>query len=340
MIELGKRGIGLAVRSGTFFRCVSLLERLDDSRTNLLRVLMYHRVDHPAARPHLYPPLLSATPDGFERQMRFLAEHSHVVSLDELLSVCRGEGVLPPRSVLLTFDDAYRDFSEHAWPILRRYGLPVTLFVPTAYPDQPDRTFWWDRLYRAVSGNEAGDRLEVSCGSYPLSTAPERRTTLQQLTRRVKSLPHSHGQALVEEIWLSAGAPSTPNCVLGWDELRQLAREGVTLAPHTRTHPLMNRIPLEEARQEAVGSLDDLRRQLGDAPPVLAYPAGGFNPDVAGMLHDEGFEVALTTIRGVNDLHTANPLRLRRIAMGLRTTEAAMRAQLMPCLARFRNWLN
>lgn len=340
MFELGKRGISRAVRSGAFSRFVSLLERVDDGRTNLLRVLMYHRVDYPAARPDLYPPLLSATPAGFERQMRFLAERCHVVSLDELLQVCRSGGVLPARSVMITFDDAYRDFSEHAWPVLRRRGLPVTLFVPTAFPDQPGRAFWWDRLHRAVNNADGRDRLETWCGSFPLASEADRRTTLRQLTRRVKSLPHLEGQAFVEEIWRSTGAPQSSNCVLGWDELRRLAGEGVTLAPHTRTHPLMNRISLEQARDEAVGSLDDLRQKVGDAPPVLAYPAGGFNPDLATMLRDEGFEVAVTTIRGINDLNTANPLRLRRIAIGMRTTEAALRAQLMPCLARFRSWLN
>ena len=66
--------------------------------------------------------------------MRWLASTGRAVALGELLAA-RAEGrPTAPGAVHVTFDDAYGDFRDLAWPILRRHGVPVTLFVPTAFP--------------------------------------------------------------------------------------------------------------------------------------------------------------------------------------------------------------
>jgi len=97
----------------------------------------------------------------------------------------------------------------------------------------------------------------------------------------------------------------------------------------------MNRISPEEARAEAVGSLRDLERRVpaeggwGSVLPVFAYPAGGCNGMVAHLLAREGFAAGFTTSRGINCLASADPLRLRRINVGQRTTLSVLRAQLL-----------
>ncbi|MBM2850638.1 MAG: Polysaccharide deacetylase [Anaerolineales bacterium] len=122
-----KRVSSLAAQSKAFSTFVALLEQAGGARPNLLGVLTYHRVDEPGAHPALYPGLISATPEVFGQQMDYLATNYHVVSVRELIEVYRTGGVLPPRSVTITFDDACHDFAEYAWPILKRYRLPVTL---------------------------------------------------------------------------------------------------------------------------------------------------------------------------------------------------------------------
>jgi peptidoglycan/xylan/chitin deacetylase (PgdA/CDA1 family) len=111
--------------------------------------------------------------------------------------------------------------------------------------------------------------------------------------------------------------------------LRELASEGVAIGSHTRTHPLLTRIPLEEVRAEVTGALRDLRRELGTVLPILAYPAGAFDDRVVRIVEEEGHLLAFTTARGVNDLARAHPLKLRRIYVGPRTSSALFRAQLM-----------
>ena len=60
---------------------------------------------------------------------------------------------LPRRAVLVTFDDGYRDFAAHAWPVLRAASVPATMFVATGAADSPSTPFWWDRLWAAVQAS-------------------------------------------------------------------------------------------------------------------------------------------------------------------------------------------
>jgi peptidoglycan/xylan/chitin deacetylase (PgdA/CDA1 family) len=93
-----------------------------------LRVLMYHKVnDRPANR-------LSVPTGVFDEQLGHLRDAGYaVVSLDAVLDHYVAGVPLPPRAVLITFDDGYRDNLEHALPVLRRYGYPAVVFVPIGY---------------------------------------------------------------------------------------------------------------------------------------------------------------------------------------------------------------
>jgi peptidoglycan/xylan/chitin deacetylase (PgdA/CDA1 family) len=315
--------------SRTFAACVSHIERWRGNRAGRLHVLTYHRVDWPERTPHLNPRLISATPDMFLRHVDYLAEQRRVVGVEEVLAAAAGGAPLPPRSVLITFDDAYRDFAEHAWPALRERKLPVTLFVPTAFPDQPQRAFWWDRIWQAVATERCPCMAIETLCLLSLENASARSEAARRIAQHVKSLPHSQAMEFVDTVCQRLQAPPPENAVLGWSELRRLAAEGVTLAPHTRTHPLLNRLPEAEARQEVVGARDDLEREIGAVPPVFAYPAGGHNDVVVRILQEAGFRLAFTTLRGAVRFPLRDPLRLRRINVGRNTPQAVLRAQLV-----------
>ena len=334
---LVKRVLLSATRSAAFEMFIGLLERVSGERPDLLRVLTYHRVDEPEAHPTLCPSLISASPADFEQQMAYVADNYTVVSMAEVLDVYQRGTSLPPRSVLLTFDDAYCDFAEHAWPVMKRYGLPVTLFVPTGFPDQPRRTFWWDRLYHAMNKPKSRRLVDTPLGLLPLTTPAQRGDAFRVLRDYMKTLGHQEAMWLVDRVCRQVGSRLPEHYVLNWDSLRSLAREGVTLAPHTRTHPLLNRVPPAVAREEVVGSLRDLERKIGRVPPVFAYPSGACDDEVTGILDKEGFVLAFATRRGINDLRQTDRLRLRRINVGRRTTEPILRAQLLPW-SRYLSW--
>ena len=119
--------------------------------------------------------------------------------------------------------------------------------------------------------------------------------------------------------------------MLGWDDLRRLAGDGVALAPHTRHHPLLDRVALDRAVDEIQGSLADLERETGAVAPVsrvLAYPSGSHGESAVEAARRAGMRLAMTTSRGGNDLRRADPLRLRRINVGGRSSVPLIRGQL------------
>jgi peptidoglycan/xylan/chitin deacetylase (PgdA/CDA1 family) len=287
-----------------------------NKRPTSLRILTYHRVSNLTDTPHLHSGLISATPERFAAQMKFLKNHYHVVSMAQVLEAAQDNQPLPFRAVLITFDDGYRDFATNAWPVLKSLGLPVTLFVPTAYPDQPQRRFWWDKLHVAFLSSRASNP-PVS----PHERGGLKGGSLKQIQSRVKMLPHDQAMLLVDELFeQSAQKPNGPPPVLGWDELRRLAKEGVTLGAHTQTHPILTRISLEDARKEIIGSQADLQREIGAVLPVFSYPDGGHNDAVVEILKKEGFLLGFNGPTGVNNLRLCDPFRLRRINITPKST--------------------
>jgi peptidoglycan/xylan/chitin deacetylase (PgdA/CDA1 family) len=323
-----------AVNSPASSKIIRVLERANKRFPNLLRVLTYHRVEEIAPDLSSYH-RVTVTPEKFERQMRFLAVHYQVLSMSDLLEAYQDGRSLPSSSVIVTFDDAYRDFATNAWPILKKHQIPVTLFVPTAFPGHPEKIFWWDRVHYAIFENENLSELNTDFGSLSLKTDVDRKHAFDRIREMVKSLPHEEAMGWVDKICNELSALPRRNNVLGWDDLRCLAKEGVTIGAHTRSHPMMDRISIEVADEEIEGSLTDLRREIGAALPIFAYPGGHVNEGIEDRLRRKGIVAAFSTNRGINDLKRVNWMRLNRINVGPRTTLPVLRTQLLPWSSYF-----
>jgi len=89
-------------------------------------VLMYHSVGAPNGRTTC----LDVTEEAFARQMAFLhARGFHVIRLAELADILRRGEKVKPRTVVITFDDGYDNNYTKAFPVLKKYGFPATIFV-------------------------------------------------------------------------------------------------------------------------------------------------------------------------------------------------------------------
>jgi peptidoglycan/xylan/chitin deacetylase (PgdA/CDA1 family) len=304
----------------------------------VLRVLTYHRIARPEARPLLDPRLISATPEAFAAHMAYLKQNYAVLSMEVLLQAIVRNRPLPRRAVLVTFDDGYRDFRENAWPILKLLQLPATLFVPTAYPGQRDSAFWWDRLYRSVIYTTIRE-VTHEMGTIQLETAEQRRDFLSRVRQLAKTISHADALALVEEVCTCLGeGPDGGRSILDWNELRELASEGVTIAAHSRSHALLTRVSPEQAREEIAGSQLDIEREIGKALPVFCYPGGRHNDAVVRIVRAEGFALAFTTMDGFTDPSSADLLRLRRTNITPRTSSLIFRLRLMRPVSYLDMW--
>ncbi|MGB9878232.1 MAG: polysaccharide deacetylase family protein, partial [bacterium] len=93
-------------------------------------VLVYH---------HIYPglrnlPFLNVSPGDFEKQIKFLLTRNYkIISLSEMIEYFKEKGKPPSRAVVITFDDGFKNNYLYAYPILRKYNLPATIFLTTGF---------------------------------------------------------------------------------------------------------------------------------------------------------------------------------------------------------------
>ncbi len=258
-----------------------------------LRVLCYHRVSDPEYDPiGGHPGVISATPEAFAEQISLVARHYVAIGTEELRASLVAGRALPVGATLVTFDDGYRDFLTHAWPVLKAHRVPAVVFVPTAYPDRP-KLFWWDELWQMLS-NPANPVVALDgAGRIDLRTARGRWTALKLLRNELWTKNPAVIEQRMADLRATLGVSVVlRSSVLGWDELRALAADGVIIASHGRTHASMPSLTDVELVTEIDGSQADFERELGEVEKVFAYPFGHYDARAAALLKERGFVAA------------------------------------------------
>ena len=291
----------------------------DRFRGPRLAILRYHRV-LPLARVPAYTFRRLVTPrDVFERQMAHLKRHYLVLPLGEAVRLLR-ERDLPHRTVVVTFEDGYRDTYDVAWPILRRYGIPATLFVVTDVPDLRHR-LWWDDVAEAVSrlrsapGRVGGSDPTPAWVREALEATPgDSRAVTQRIVDHLERSPRSERTAVLRHLLERARVlpEDTGGLMLSWDEVREMAREGMTVGTHTRSHARLDGLTEDQARSEVSESLESLARELRTPIRWLSCPGDQSQDHLDAFLAREGIEAALTGTPGLN-APGARPYSLRTL---------------------------
>jgi hypothetical protein len=213
--------------------------------------------------------------------------------------------------------------------------LPAALFVPTAFPDNPGPGFWWDRLHAALTRTQQTQLDVEGVGEFDLSDEHGRRTAHRVIRTRAKMIPHGDAMKWLDGLIEQLADVPPIHRVCGWDALRKMAAEGLSVCSHGNLHALVNRLTPEELVEDLSVSKQRIETELGDAapPPVFAYPAGGLNRRTIAAVGEAGYELAFGGGRGVDRLPLQHPLRLFRIPVH-RYGTPLFRAQLRPNVAR------
>jgi peptidoglycan/xylan/chitin deacetylase (PgdA/CDA1 family) len=118
-----------------------------------LPIVMYHHVGNPPPGSDPVRRDLTVSPSNFEEQLRYLAESRiQTVHLDALMEHLAGGRELPPKGIVLTFDDGYDDNYGVAFPLLRKYGMVGTFFVTTGLIGKPGYMTWAEIEELALAG--------------------------------------------------------------------------------------------------------------------------------------------------------------------------------------------
>ena len=122
-------------------------------------ILMYHYVSVPPPDADKYRLDLSVAPKNFEAQLQYLAENGYTpINLYELHAYLRSGRPLPPKSVVLTFDDGYMDNYTEAFPLLKKYKMTGTFFVVSDFASSSNPAYMrWPQIKEM---SDAGMNIE------------------------------------------------------------------------------------------------------------------------------------------------------------------------------------
>jgi len=253
----------------------------------------------------------------FARQMETLDRYFNVLPLEELVERAAKSDV-PPNAVAITFDDGYQDNYENAFPILKQFGLPATIFLATGAIDS-NTPLWHDRVFDAFRRTNT-ESVSFAEEEYPLRTPSEKCTAVNAFRRYLRKYNFQDWADQIQQLTDKLGMPET-GCLhaqkLSWREIEEMSIEKITFGAHTVTHPILTRMPLAKAIDEIVSSKETIERRLSSPVRLFAYPNGGpddFNEPIKRALKDAGFLCGVTTLWGSNDTHT-DPYELRRVQL-------------------------
>lgn len=239
-------------------------------------ILMYHSVPDPQQATWIDP--RQAFPQSvFERQMKYLARNRKVVSLAELARLLRERAQLPEGFVAITFDDGYADNLTFAFPLLKKLGLPATLFVATAQIESRSPQ-WVDRLYSAFRYRRVHElRLELGDWSarFDLTTSSRASECYRDICRKLVSADLKTRETCIDSVRKQLRPTRQPPCLtLGWDELMRVREEypHIEIGSHTVNHLDLTSQPDPVIHEELVVSRQLLANRLGEPVRFLAYP--------------------------------------------------------------------
>ena len=134
-----------------FIAGASLAVYIETITSSVVPVLMYHSVSDRNTDSKLCG--IFVTPEKFKKQMEFLAvNHYNVVGPDKVIAYMTEKEKMPPKTTLITADDGYYDFYENAYPVLKKYNLPATIFIVTDHIGMPDYLGWKELREMSDSG--------------------------------------------------------------------------------------------------------------------------------------------------------------------------------------------
>ena len=160
-------------------------------------ILMYHSISSRAS-PGFRPSTLS--PETFEEHLSYLDQcHYITITVTQFVqAMVRGEDGLPPRPVVLTFDDGYADFFTSALPALQRHGFTATLYIATAFVGGTSR--WLQQMGEGMRTMLTWDQLaEISASGIECGAHSHEHRTLNMLPPSVARDEIVRSKELLEE---------------------------------------------------------------------------------------------------------------------------------------------
>ncbi|NQV93142.1 polysaccharide deacetylase family protein [Candidatus Kaiserbacteria bacterium] len=287
------------------FACTSISLALSNG---MPLVVMYHGVKCGTKQKGSENYRWKHIPDSvFEEQIIWLKKHFEVVSLEEVENSISDKRDIKKPLCAITFDDGFRNNYTNAFPILKKYSVPATIFLTTGFIER-NIHLWTDVLEYALNTslhNEIIISIDGKEKSFHISNTTEKIHSDSILRNYMKKISNDSREELLKEI-LTATSVSKDTMYeefsdyapLSWEEVIEMKNENITFGAHTVTHPILSSLPKDIQEDEIISSIKRICDKVGDCK-YFAYPNGqlhDINNDTREILKENNIKYAWSTI--------------------------------------------
>lgn len=284
---------------------------------------MYHRIVAKESDDYLYK--TSTTHHDvrdYEDEMKLLSRWLNVISMDELAGRIKRQVPFDEPTIAITFDDGYRDNYSLAFPSLRKYGLPATVYL-TAGLIGTDSKLWVDEIQDALLNTRVTSfQFKELFGEEVInvSSLEQKMSANIRISRSLKRMTNYRRKLMLAELLKRLKVDDCGKkhgnlrSMLSWEEVADMANHGVSFGAHTVSHPILTEMPQAEAKEEIIESKRIMEDRLERKVTHFAIPNGGacdFSEDLKAFCIELGFETIVSTEYGWVD-HASDPYFLKR----------------------------
>ncbi|WP_167561280.1 polysaccharide deacetylase family protein [Bradyrhizobium sp. AS23.2] len=264
-----------------------------------MTVVTFHRVlrrNDPRWETALSPWTLAD--DTFDQCLMFFRSHYTIVTLDDVKASVAGARPLPPRCLLITFDDGFADNLEYALPLLRKHAVFATIFVTSDVIGRQERLWTEDLLWAFTAGRVRPcdlarlHALLLGQGEHD----PDDPKLIWDIVRRGPELDDEQVQAAFSGLNIDLHRITWPRQMLTRDGLAHLVASGVSIGAHGKTHTAMTSssdVATELSRPRAV--LNDIVIAQGQSSvDALSVPHGAYTSGIVNQALAAGYALVFT----------------------------------------------
>jgi peptidoglycan/xylan/chitin deacetylase (PgdA/CDA1 family) len=265
-------------------------------RRDLICVLGFHRVLSPAelAGSNSQPGIIMKE-STFASLLDYLTRHFRVVGIQQVQEVNR-DGSRPWCAI--TFDDGWKDNYTRAYPWMRKYAVPATIFLATGFIGG-EGAFWVERVVGAW--RDPSRRRKIQSCVAPTLAAGKSAPGLDGVIEYFKRMSSARREELLAPLLsdgLELSRPDSVDRMLSWEEVGEMSQGGIEFGAHTVTHPLLpyeDEVTVERELRQAKLQLEE---KLKKRVRAFAYPNGDWNPATRQRVARAGYDYAFTTREG------------------------------------------
>ena len=301
---------------------------------NKVTIVMYHYVRD--LKNSRYPNIKGLDTIIFEKQIQYLRSHFAVITMEELLYAIDNKSKLPNNAALLTFDDGYIDHYTHVLPILLKYNLQGTFFIPAVIGNENivldvnkihfilEKCNDIDNLkadiFNLLSKNRSQFDLKSNEFYYNKLAIANRFDTADVIfvKRILQAELNIKLRKLILDKLFSTYVSVSENVFsnelyLNTNQIKAMVKCGMHIGAHGYNHYWHSQIDQNQQKIEIEQSVKFLNEIGVDLKyRTYCYPYGSYNELTIDLLKQFDFKCAFTTIPDVADIKLFNNFELPR----------------------------